>query len=744
MALFGNSQHQPMYVRIAAPLILAVLAILILSLFLGYRFVSGAFERQYYEHWAAHTQALARTLGPVLNSSDIALGIWIGEGVAEYEDVVSVEIENLLGNEIFKHEKEISGDVSETYDLEIVSPLDGRSQIGSLRVSIRAPQTPSDQPEFLIVGFLWPVGVLALLAGAVYLLIRSRVLIPIQALHDKVVVSGTDASQLQSRTDDFGASELNELDAAFTQTFWTIHEKEKLEREILQERAILFDAADKALKTIDMGMVSIGVDGDSSVPMRMGLPLPDDLTFLETVFLEGAKDLGSELQKTEFAYEETSITRTPDDGDTPSHISYEVEIKLAKQVGWYVTVAELAGGATALIYRDVSAELRLRQQIALAHKNETIGRLTGGVAHDFNNLLNIVHGNLEVFLEKHPEFSGNEWLLAGLSASRKGGQLTRSLLTFARESQLKQEVVDLNEHVGQTMRWMIRILPENISVETVLQQGLWSTTADVAMTENALLNLVINARDAMADGGSLTIETANVRIEQDYIAERGETLKPGRYVVVSVSDTGTGITDDIIDKIFDPFFTTKETGKGSGVGLSMVIGFMKQSNGTVRVYSEPGVGTTFKLFFPATYGERSNDNAIRTQLTRPTNGASVLLVEDDPLLRRTIQELLEVSSYIVTTAEDGQKGLQMYKATPDSFDVVLTDVVMPGKYMGPQMIREMRKIRKNLRVIFMSGYSQEATVHGNGVSPKDLRLIKPVSRQLLVEAIERLLTEGQN
>ncbi|SNR54625.1 ATP-binding protein [Puniceibacterium sediminis] len=390
---------------------------------------------------------------------------------------------------------------------------------------------------------------------------------------------------------------------------------------------------------------------------------------------------------------------------------------------------------------EVIAQKQLQMQMRVSHqaqKNESIGQLTGGVAHDFNNLLAIIMGNLELLRDELSDEDHLDMIDAGIAASVRGADLTRAMLAFARKASLEPSVIDLNKLVRDTKNWTGRTLPTSIEVETSLLAGLWPIEADPSSTESALLNLILNARDAMDLSGKLTIETANIRIDGEYVDTREVDLKPGRYVMLAVSDTGHGIPAEMLDHIFEPFFSTKGPGKGSGLGLSMIQGFMRQSGGTVRVYSEPGVGTTFKLYF------RSSQTSVEPVMPREkanldeTQSGRILLAEDQEDVLQVLVMSLEKAGYDVTPAHSGDEAFELFKANPN-FDLLLTDIVMPGKLLGTTLAQALRELDPNLRVVFMSGYASEATVHGNGLRPEDIRLMKPVQRHDLLAAVAQLL-----
>jgi signal transduction histidine kinase/CheY-like chemotaxis protein len=395
------------------------------------------------------------------------------------------------------------------------------------------------------------------------------------------------------------------------------------------------------------------------------------------------------------------------------------------------------------VSREVYAEEDTKVKAELLQQSErqkSIGQLTGGVAHDFNNLLAVILGSLELL---HSEVTDDEKLAHvdnAISATLQGAELTRNMLAYSRQAPLEPQVLDLNNLVRNSKNWFSRAIPANIEIETSFLANLWKVKADEGSTVGALLNLVVNARDALPEGGKITIETSNVRIEEDYIDERGESIEPGRYVLLAFSDTGVGIDAETQERIFEPFFTTKEPGAGTGLGLAMVIGFMKQSEGTVRVYSEPGTGTTFKLYFPAFSGTQEQTRVIHQKdVERPgTKGARILLVEDEPMLLENLCTVLTKGGYLVQTASTGDEAARIFEAD-QSFDLIVTDIVMPGKLQGTTLSHRVREIRGDIPFVFMSGYAREAAVHGNGLRPEDIRLMKPIRRSDLIKAIETAL-----
>jgi len=392
---------------------------------------------------------------------------------------------------------------------------------------------------------------------------------------------------------------------------------------------------------------------------------------------------------------------------------------------------------------DISDRVNLEERLHQSQKAEAIGNLTGGIAHDFNNLLAVTMGNLELLQDEIEDAEQLRMIDAGLEATRRGADLTGSMLSFARKARLNPVVVDLNNVVRHAKNWMRSGLPETVDIETSLLAGLWQVRLDTTMLESAILNLLLNAKDAMNAAGKLTIETANLRIDQAYADNRDQEIQPGRYVMIAVSDTGTGIPADVLPRIFDPFYSTKEVGKGSGMGLSMVEGFVKQSGGTVQIYTEKDQGTTFKLYFPALDSTPQDQTEPRkTSNSTMASGHHVLLVEDEPAVREVLAATLGSAGYQVTVAKNGDEALALYQQTPD-FDVLVTDIVMPGALQGTGLAKAIRALNPELPMVFMSGYASEATVHGNGLRPQDIRLMKPVRKHDFLTAVASAIGQSE-
>lgn len=401
---------------------------------------------------------------------------------------------------------------------------------------------------------------------------------------------------------------------------------------------------------------------------------------------------------------------------------------------------------------DVSQEVAVQNELisqqemlGQAQKMESIGRISGGIAHDFNNLLAIVIGNAELAAELTTEPELREFLDQIVEAAHRGNRLTRQLLSFARRSRLNPATVSLDKSVKSISALIGRVLPETIAFNVVETAGLWKARVDEAFLESAILNLCINARDAMPDGGQLTIETSNVRVSKDYAAGYHDDIAPGRYVLIAVTDTGSGIPAADIEKVIEPFYSTKSPELGSGLGLAMVDGFVRQSSGALRIYSELGTGTTVKIYLPAVdpgkVGSEADPVAVPAHAVR--TAGHVLVVEDEPVILNILRITLERAGHTVSVANSGDEAVELYGDAFDGFDLLLTDVVMPGKLQGPRLASRITEQVPSLPVVFMSGYPNEAAVHGNGIRPTDTFLMKPVVRETLLNAVDEALRGGR-
>ncbi|MFN4283891.1 MAG: CHASE3 domain-containing protein [Alphaproteobacteria bacterium] len=366
----------------------------------------------------------------------------------------------------------------------------------------------------------------------------------------------------------------------------------------------------------------------------------------------------------------------------------------------------LATAASLLILiEDVTARASVEQQLRQAQKMEVIGQLTGGVAHDFNNLLTIIVGNGDLALESLDESSElADSLRTMLRAAARGAELTQRLLAFARKQTLRPRVVDLNALLPGVGSMLKRVLGENVSVMSLPGENLWPALVDPSQVEDAILNLAINARDAMPRGGQLVIETRNVTLDDDYAALNPEAA-PGDYVMFSVADTGHGMTPEVLERVFEPFFTTKEMGKGTGLGLSMIYGFVKQSGGHIKIYSEVGHGTTIRIYLPRAKPGDGEIAAPALAEATPSGRETVLVVEDNIEVRRVALRIMKELGYRTIEAETADQALELLESGVEA-DVLFTDIVMPGKLNGYDLAKLATKRNPRLKVLFTSGYSE--------------------------------------
>jgi signal transduction histidine kinase len=387
--------------------------------------------------------------------------------------------------------------------------------------------------------------------------------------------------------------------------------------------------------------------------------------------------------------------------------------------------------------RFVAAEEALRQ----AQKMEAVGQLTGGLAHDFNNLLAGITGSLEMIgtrLAQGRSSDVEKYLSAAQGATRRAAALTHRLLAFARRQTLNPKALLINDLLPDVIELVQRTVGPQIAVESVAAAALWPTSVDANQLENALLNLCINARDAMPDGGRLTIETANKWVDSATAKQHG--LDEGQYVTVCVSDTGVGIDKDTLEKVFEPFFTTKPIGEGTGLGLSMVYGFARQSHGHVRIYSEVGQGTMVCLYLPRHFGEVESAEA-RPAIDAPmlgSGGKSVLIIDDEPIIRMLVVDALEEMGFECAEAGDGPEGLAILERA-ERLDLLITDVGLPNGLNGRQVADRARELRPDLKVLFITGYAENAALNHGHIGPGTRVLTKPFSVSELTGRIESLL-----
>jgi PAS domain S-box-containing protein len=431
--------------------------------------------------------------------------------------------------------------------------------------------------------------------------------------------------------------------------------------------------------------------------------------------------------------------------------SDNIEVRWKRKDGSSITV-RLNGGVVfapdgreeglEVIAEDVTERRVLEDQFRQAQKMEAVGRLAGGVAHDFNNLLMVIGGYAEVLLEQTAQNNAlNSKVLAIQQAADRATTLTRQLLAFSRKQFLELKVVDVNAIIQDMKRLLNPLIGENIELVTNLAPGLGRTRADAGQIEQVLMNLVVNAKDAMPEGGRITIQTANVDLG-DEVRRQYSYIQPGPYILFSISDTGQGMDKEIQSRIFEPFFTTKEKGKGTGLGLSTVYGIIKQSGGYVFVQSELGSGTTFRIYLP-----RVEDAAEPAGVTRAAGSATggsetVLLAEDEESVRELVRETLEARGYKILECENGEAALRMAEAHPGAIHMLITDLVMPGM-SGRELAKRLCAARPQMKVLYLSGYTEDAIAPGT-FEPGRAFLQKPFTLQMLTRRVREVLRDKNN
>ncbi len=390
----------------------------------------------------------------------------------------------------------------------------------------------------------------------------------------------------------------------------------------------------------------------------------------------------------------------------------------------------------AVVYHDITAARDTERLLHQAQKLDAIGKLTGGVAHDFNNMLTVITGTTETLvaeLARQPELQSVARLID--DAAERCAELIKHLLAFARKQTLQPRNVDINHAVLDIEKLLRPTLGEQIEIETILERGNTTSHIDPSQLANSVLNMAINARDAMPDGGKLLLETRNVVLDEAY-AEANADMRPGPYVMLAVSDTGTGMPADIRDKVFEPFFTTKEVGKGSGLGLSMVYGFVKQSGGHIKIYSEPGHGTTIRLYLPP--AATGADAVLPAAAPIAGGSETILVVEDDPLVRNFVVAQLHGLGYRTIAAADSRAAMALVE-NGEPFDLLFTDVILSGGMTGRQLAEAVAKHRPGLKVLYTSGYTDNSIVHHGRLDHGVLLLTKPYRKAQLAQMIRQAL-----
>jgi signal transduction histidine kinase len=391
---------------------------------------------------------------------------------------------------------------------------------------------------------------------------------------------------------------------------------------------------------------------------------------------------------------------------------------------------------------EAGARKEAQSQVRQLLKLQAVGQLTGGIAHDFNNMLAIVIGSLDIALRRlsgteHPQLG--QLIRGAADGAKRAAALTARLLAFARQQPLEPKIADANQLVARTSEILRRTLGETIKLETVLGGGLWKVFADPAQIESSLVNLCLNARDAMAGGGRLTIETANTALDDQY-ARAHEEVAAGQYVMISVTDTGSGMPPEVLERAFEPFFTTKGVGQGSGLGLSQVFGFIKQSKGHVKIYSELGHGTCVKVYLPRYLGADAKPSikpGVQNLVPVATGRETILVVEDETEVRSTSVAALQELGYQTLEAAHGQEALTVIDRVPD-IDLLFTDIVMPDM-SGRQLADAVLKIRPTIKVLFTTGYTRNAIVHNGIVDNHVSFLAKPFSIDALARKVREVL-----
>lgn len=392
-----------------------------------------------------------------------------------------------------------------------------------------------------------------------------------------------------------------------------------------------------------------------------------------------------------------------------------------------------------MIYREAEDKQRITAPPVQHEHGERLGRLMSGVAHDFSNVLSVIQGNLEMLQDDPGDPDKEIYLTEALQAARRATTMTRQLLSFGQQDGARPRTTDLNELVRRSEGRLSRLVPDTVVVEMMTTNGLWPVRVNHGQLDAAILNLVKNATQAMPDGGTMTIETANIQISTADEAEGHDTLQPGRYVMLSISDTGVGIPQALYGRVFEPYFSGSETGKGAGLGLSMVQGFMAQAGGAVRLYSEEGFGTSLRLYFPARSGtalaEGTADDPGEGE-TQVTPKIEVLVVEDHDDVRRVLAAQLTSQGYRVHQASNGDFAAALFENGLRPA-VLITDLVMPGQLQGGEMAEAMRSQHPDLKVIFLTGYGPNTAKH---TAEPDRQLLKPVSRATLIAAVESVVS----
>ncbi len=431
-------------------------------------------------------------------------------------------------------------------------------------------------------------------------------------------------------------------------------------------------------------------------------------------------------------------------GETVDHHESVRVTKDGRQLNVSISVSPLRDAAdkivgASVIARDITAQKRSEGQLRQAQKMEAIGRLAGGVAHDFNNILGIINACTEFLRDRiDPAAEPSLYVENIKKASDRGRALTKQLLAFSRTSAIQPRVLDLNERLRDISKLLRPLLGDDVEILIVPRSPSAVVEADPGQLDQIVVNLAVNARDAMPRGGKFILETGSVKLDEDF-AEQHQAMTAGKYILLTVSDTGTGMDETTISRIFEPFFTTKEIGKGTGLGLATVYGIVKQSAGHILAYSEPGHGTTFKIYLPSAEHKIGIGSDAEVETVSPKRrAATILLVEDDEIMRSLTRQLLQEHGYTVVEADDGKSALEWAESHPNPFDLLLTDVVM-RRMSGPELVERLHASRPDLKVVYMSGYTGELIAEREMVKRGITLLEKPFTRTALLNTIHASL-----
>jgi PAS domain S-box-containing protein len=431
-------------------------------------------------------------------------------------------------------------------------------------------------------------------------------------------------------------------------------------------------------------------------------------------------------------------------GETIEHHESVRVTKDGRQLNVSISVSPLRDATDAIvgasvISRDITAQKRTENQLRQAQKMEAIGRLAGGVAHDFNNILGIINACTEFLRDRiDPAAEPSLYVENIRKASERGRALTKQLLAFSRTSAIQPLILDLNERLRDISKLLRPLLGDDVEILVVPRSASAVVEADPGQLDQIVVNLAVNARDAMPHGGKFILETGVVSFDEAF-AEQNQAMRPGKYILLAVSDTGHGMDEATISRIFEPFFTTKGVGKGTGLGLATVYGIVKQSAGHILVYSEPGHGTTFKIYLPSAEHKIGLGSKSEAETVGPKRqGTTILLVEDDEIMRSLTRQLLQEHGYIVVEADDGKSALEWAESHPQPIDLLLTDVVMK-RMSGPELVQRLHTSRPALKIVYMSGYTGELIAEREMLKRGITLLEKPFSRTALLNTIQATL-----